>query len=90
MLWDIDTLDWTGISANAIASAALKGKAGSIILMHTSPVNTARALPAIISRFRKRGFTFVTIGQMLGIGGPMPFPEPTPTPGPSASPLPTP
>jgi peptidoglycan/xylan/chitin deacetylase (PgdA/CDA1 family) len=88
VLWDIDTLDWTGISASAIARAALKGKAGSIILMHTSPVNTARALPEIISKFRKRGFTFVTIGQMLGIDGPVPFPPPSPIP--SAAPSPTP
>ncbi len=74
VLWDVDTLDWTGISTSRIASAALSGKAGSIILMHTGPVNTARALPTIISQYRKRGFTFVTIGQMFGLGGSVPFP----------------
>jgi len=90
VLWDIDTNDWRGLTTRAIIAAALRGKAGSIILMHTSPVNTAHALPAIIGRFRKRGYTFVTIGQLLGIGGPVPFPPPSPSPGPSASPVPTP
>ena len=74
VIWDVDTMDWTGLSVSAIASRALAGRAGSIVLMHTSPVNTARALPTIISRYRARGFTFVTIGQMLGIPGPVPFP----------------
>ncbi len=74
VLWDVDTLDWTGVSTSRIVAAALTGKGGSIILMHTGPVNTARALPAIISQFRKRGFTFVTIGQMFGLEGSVPFP----------------
>jgi len=74
VLWDVDTLDWTGISTSRIVAAALRGRAGSIILMHTGPVNTARALPTIISQFRRRGFTFVTIGQMFGIEGSVPFP----------------
>ena len=74
VLWDVDTMDWTGLSSSVIASRALAGRAGSIVLMHTSPENTARALPAIISRYRARGFTFVTIGQMLGLGGAVPFP----------------
>ena len=74
VLWDVDTLDWTGISTSRIVAAAVRGKAGSIILMHTGPVNTARALPTIIAQYRRRGFTFVTIGQMFGIDGSVPFP----------------
>ena len=74
VLWDVDTMDWTGLSVSAIVSRALAGRAGSIVLMHTSPENTANALRTIISRYRARGFTFVTVGQMLGIGGAVPFP----------------
>jgi peptidoglycan-N-acetylglucosamine deacetylase len=74
VLWDVDTEDWTGLSTGTIVRRALAGKAGSIILMHTSPVNTARGLRTIVSRYRSRGFTFVTVGQLLGIGGPVPFP----------------
>jgi peptidoglycan/xylan/chitin deacetylase (PgdA/CDA1 family) len=74
VLWDVDTMDWTGISTSTIVRRALAGRAGSIVLMHTSPVNTTRALPAIISRYRARGFTFVTVGQMFGLEGSVPFP----------------
>ena len=74
VLWDVDTEDWTGVSTRTIVRRAVAGKPGSIILMHTGPVNTARALRSIISRYRARGFTFVTVGQLIGIGGPVPFP----------------
>ena len=73
VLWDVDTLDWTGISATAIVSRALHGRAGSIILMHTTRPATASALYKIIEGYRKRGFRFVTVGEMLGIPGPAPF-----------------
>ena len=42
--------------------------------MHTAETNTVSALPRIIAKYRARGFQFVTIGQLLGIGGPTPFP----------------
>jgi peptidoglycan/xylan/chitin deacetylase (PgdA/CDA1 family) len=74
VLWDVDTMDWTGISTSTIVHRALAGRAGSIVLMHTSRVQTARALRSIISKYRARGFTFVTVGTMLGIEGAVPFP----------------
>jgi peptidoglycan/xylan/chitin deacetylase (PgdA/CDA1 family) len=74
VLWDVDTIDWTGVSTSTIVHNALAGKAGSIVLMHTSPVNTTKALRTIISRYRARGFTFVTVGRMLGLEGAVPFP----------------
>ena len=80
VLWDIDTFDWTGVSKGTIASRALKGKSGSIILMHTSPHATPAALTRIVAKFRGRGYSFVTIGQLLGVPGPAPFAAPTPPP----------
>jgi peptidoglycan/xylan/chitin deacetylase (PgdA/CDA1 family) len=74
VLWDVDTRDWEGLSTRGILVEALAGTNGSIIIMHTMMPNTASALPSIIARYRKRGFTFVTVGQMLGIDGPVPFP----------------
>jgi peptidoglycan-N-acetylglucosamine deacetylase len=76
VLWNIDTQDWQGASAAYIRREALHGGRGSIILMHTGPEATADALPGIIRGFKARGFTFVTIGEMLGIDGPVPFPAP--------------
>lgn len=73
VLWDVDTRDWSGLSASAIAARALAGIDGSIIVMHTFVANTALALPRIVAGYRARGFRFVTIGQLLGIPGPIPF-----------------
>jgi peptidoglycan-N-acetylglucosamine deacetylase len=75
VLWNVDTEDWRGASAATIRRVALQGGRGSIILLHTFPEATAAALPAIIRGFKARGFTFVTIGQLLGIDGSVPYPE---------------
>jgi peptidoglycan/xylan/chitin deacetylase (PgdA/CDA1 family) len=52
----------------------LAGRAGSIVLMHTSTLNTSAALPRIIRRYRDRGYSFVTVGTLLGLPGSVPFP----------------
>jgi peptidoglycan/xylan/chitin deacetylase (PgdA/CDA1 family) len=75
VLWDVDTRDWTGVSARTIVARATAGTKGSIVLMHTSAHNTALALPRIIAVYRARGYRFVTVGQLLGVPGPVPFPH---------------
>ena len=74
VLWDVDSSDWTGIGFRRIRANALDGTKGSIVVLHTSSMSTVRALPGIIRGYRKRGFEFVTIGQLLGIAGPVPYP----------------
>ena len=74
VLWDVDASDWTGIGFRRIRANALGGTKGSIVVLHTSSMGTVRALPGIIRGYRKRGFEFVTIGQLLGIAGPVPYP----------------
>jgi len=74
VLWDVDARDWTGIGFRRIRANALAGTKGSIVVLHTSSLSTVRALPGIIRGYRKRGFEFVTIGQLLGIAGPIPYP----------------
>jgi peptidoglycan/xylan/chitin deacetylase (PgdA/CDA1 family) len=73
VLWDVDTRDWSGIAAWRIARNALAGGNGSIVLLHTLYANTASALPRIIAGYRARGFRFVTVGELLGVPGPVPF-----------------
>jgi peptidoglycan/xylan/chitin deacetylase (PgdA/CDA1 family) len=73
VLWDVDTRDWDGLSRFQIARLALAGHEGSIVLMHTFPHATAAALIHIIYGYRQRGYRFVTIGQLLGLGGPVPY-----------------
>ncbi len=65
VMWDVDTFDWQGPSASTIVKRATKGTNGSIVLMHSGPLNTPKALPAIIANYRARGFTFVTVPQLL-------------------------
>lgn len=92
VLWDVDTRDWTGITASAIAARAETGINGSIVLMHAGPAQTPLALPAIIEWYRSRGYGFVTVPELLGAQlaglrptGPPAFPSPTPSPRPSPS-----
>lgn len=72
--WNVDSLDWKGLSKaqvrnNIVANA---GK-GSIILQHggggrgSNLQGTIQALPEVISIMHKRGYTFVTVPQMLQI-----------------------
>lgn len=65
VLWDIDTADWKGFSAATIRARAIRGTNGSIVLMHAGPLNTPKALPGIIANYRARGFTFVTVPELL-------------------------
>jgi len=57
-----------GLSAARIARIMLRdAKAGSIIVFHMNRngVHTAEALPEIIHGLRKKGFTLVTVGELL-------------------------
>ncbi|GGF63375.1 hypothetical protein GCM10010912_05550 [Paenibacillus albidus] len=72
--WNVDSLDWRGLPKaqvrnNIIAHAGR----GSIILQHgggghnSNLKGTIQALPEVISILRKRGYTFVTVPQMLQV-----------------------
>ena len=64
--WDVDTLDWKGLSAQAIASRVLeRAKEGSIVLMHNDGEHTVEALPLIVLGLRKKGFEFVWISELI-------------------------
>lgn len=68
IMWTIDTIDWTGNSANAIVQRVMNGiTPGAIILMHTGEgaPGTPQALPTIITRLRNMGYRFVTVSEML-------------------------
>ena len=64
--WDVDTLDWKGISAQTIISNALKkAKSGSIILCHNNSDNIVSALPGLILGLKSRGYNFVTMQNLV-------------------------
>lgn len=64
--WDVDSLDWKNLSASDIAMRIInKVKSGSIILCHNNGLHTAEALPMIFDTLKNRGYTFVTIGDLI-------------------------
>lgn len=64
--WDVDSLDWKGISAEKIAERVLGGvKDGSIVLFHNGGEHTADALPKILSELQSRGYEIVPVSQLI-------------------------
>lgn len=64
--WDVDSLDWKGISATQISSNIVtKVKGGSIILCHNNSDHIVEALPAVLSSLKQRGYNFVGIGDLI-------------------------
>ena len=64
--WDVDSLDWKGISAVDITTRVLnKVFNGSIILCHNNSDHILDALPMILDRLQKRGYTIKCIGDII-------------------------
>lgn len=64
--WDVDSLDWKGISASQISSNILtKVKSGSIILCHNNADHIVEALPTIITTLKSRGYNFVKMSDLV-------------------------
>jgi peptidoglycan/xylan/chitin deacetylase (PgdA/CDA1 family) len=71
LLWDTTSSDTSRRkSERAMTRDALRGRNGSIVVLHCGPKATPRILPKIISGYRARGFRFVTIPALLGIDAP--------------------
>jgi peptidoglycan/xylan/chitin deacetylase (PgdA/CDA1 family) len=69
ILWNVVSGDTLASRSDAsLTAAAAAGGPGSIVLMHVGPASTPRILAAVIARYRARGFTFVTIPQLLTLG----------------------
>lgn len=66
----IDPNDWQKPSSYEIARRVLQRLPyGNVILLHDSGgdrTNTVKALPVIIKDLQKRGYTFTTIGNLIG------------------------
>jgi peptidoglycan/xylan/chitin deacetylase (PgdA/CDA1 family) len=68
--WTVDTDDWAGDSTAAMRANVNKNThPGGIILMHSFGskhiANTVKLVPLIIQDLRKRGYTFVTVDELL-------------------------
>lgn len=64
--WDVDSLDWKGLSANEILSRIKASvKNGSIILCHNNSDHILEALPLIISYLKGEGYKMVKISELV-------------------------
>ena len=64
--WDVDTLDWKGLSANEILERVKTSvKNGSIILCHNNSDHIVEALPLIISYLKEQGYSMVKISELV-------------------------
>lgn len=67
VMWTIDTKDWEGRSASAIADAVLNDAGnGKIVLMHTTKhVHTDAALDQMITGLKDQGYSLVRMDEMV-------------------------
>jgi peptidoglycan/xylan/chitin deacetylase (PgdA/CDA1 family) len=75
VMWSSEGRDWEGLDAAGVESAVMEHTpTGSIVLLHDNalyPVTVA-ALPQIIDDLRARGFTLVTVPELLALDPPTP------------------
>lgn len=64
--WDVDSLDWKGLSAEELKNRVLpKVKGGSIVLFHNNSDHIVEALPDIIEGIMSKGLKLVNIGELI-------------------------
>ena len=64
--WDVDSLDWKGLSASEITSRVMnKAKNGSIILMHNNADHVTDALRLTLDWLKKKGYKVTSVGELI-------------------------
>lgn len=64
--WDVDSLDWKGLTAEQIVKRVTENvKNGSIVLLHNGAKNTAKALPELLCGLKNMGYEFVTVSELI-------------------------
>ena len=64
--WDVDSLDWKGISAGDITKRVVdKVKNGSIILMHNNADNVLDALRLVLDSLKLKGYKVTSVGELI-------------------------
>lgn len=64
--WDVDTLDWKGLSASEINNRVLsKVQNGSIILMHNNSDHVLDGLRLILTTLKNKSYKIGSIGDLI-------------------------
>ncbi len=66
VLWTDDSGDWRTLSARQIENHLVEhATAPEIVLLHSGKLATIEALPFVVERFKRAGYRFVTVGELL-------------------------
>lgn len=64
VLWTVDTKDWKGLDATAIAQRVTDRLVpGAVVLMHSTKAASVAALPRILDEGTRQGYRFVTMTE---------------------------
>lgn len=64
--WDVDSLDWKGLSAEEILTRVKSSvKNGSIILFHNNSDHILKAIPLVISYLKTQGYSMVKLSHLV-------------------------
>lgn len=70
ILWNVDPLDWKRPGPSVVAQRMLAGASpGGILLAHDLHSQTVDAMPATLDGLLRRGYKFVTVSQLIAMGG---------------------
>ncbi len=67
ILWSIDTRDWKTRNITRNIKAVTNARDGDIIILHDIHETSIESVPGIIKNLKERGFTFVTISELLSL-----------------------
>jgi peptidoglycan-N-acetylglucosamine deacetylase len=66
VLWTDDSGDWRTLTVPQLEHHLVKhATAPEIVLLHSGKLATIQALPYVVERFKKAGYRFVTVGELL-------------------------
>ena len=66
ILWDVDPEDWKRPGSSVVANRIVSNtRGGSIVLAHDIHQGTIDAMPAALDGLLAKGYTFVTVSQLL-------------------------
>ncbi|MEO6990320.1 MAG: polysaccharide deacetylase family protein [Candidatus Baltobacteraceae bacterium] len=66
ILWNDDPGDWRSVAPQTLAKHIEKdASAPDIVLLHSGRIATIEMLAEVVGRFRRAGFRFVTVGELL-------------------------
>jgi peptidoglycan/xylan/chitin deacetylase (PgdA/CDA1 family) len=66
VLWSDDPGDWRAVPSDVLRAHLLsRASAPEIVLLHSGRQATVAALPEVVGAYRRAGFRFVTVGELL-------------------------